>query len=314
MQYIIDAPYDGVMLKQYLCDELGLSRRLLTRLKQHPSGILLDGRRVTVRATLHAGAVLTLALEDTPDTKSGIIVPSAILPDILYEDEDILVCNKPFGMPTHPSHGHFDDTLANAVAHYDVTVKGQAGVFRPINRLDRDTSGVVLIARHQLAAARLSEAMREGRIRKRYLTILEGVPPCRDGLIDASICRERESIITRCICPPDAPGAHEALTHYRIVARWSVGSHERSLVCAEPRTGRTHQLRLHFAHVGAPIAGDTMYGRSFDGVPTPARQALHAYSLTFPHPTTGKTVTAVAPLGDDLRAYLPPFPISQENA
>jgi len=146
VQYIIDAPYDGVMLKQYLCDALGLSRRLLTRLKQHPSGILLDGRRVTVRATLHAGAVLTLAFEDTPDTKSGIIVPSATLPDILYEDEDILVCNKPFGMPTHPSHGHFDDTIGNfPLWHYQQN--GEECDFHPVHRLDKGTTGLLVVAK-----------------------------------------------------------------------------------------------------------------------------------------------------------------------
>jgi 23S rRNA pseudouridine1911/1915/1917 synthase len=313
MQYIVDDRYDGVMIKQYLLDTLGLSRRLLTRIKQHPNGIVLDGQHVTVRAKLRTGSVLTLALEDAPDASCGI-VPSDTLPDILYEDGDILVCHKPCGMPTHPSHGHFDDTLANAVAHYDATVCGQAGVFRPINRLDRDTSGVVLIARHQLAAARLSRAMQNGHIRKSYLAILEGGPPARTGYIDAPICRERESIITRCICTPDTPGAHEALTRYRVIAHWSVGERQRTLVCAEPLTGRTHQLRLHFAHVGAPIAGDTMYGHPCPELLAPTRQALHAYSLTFPHPTTGKTVSVVAPFADDLRPYLPStFPI-QENA
>jgi 23S rRNA pseudouridine1911/1915/1917 synthase len=313
MQSIIDAQHDGVLLRSYLLDTLGVSHRLLTRLKQLPDGILLDGQHVTVRAMLHEGQMLTLALEDTPDTPHGTIVPSSTLPDILYEDEDVLVCNKPYGMPTHPSHGHFDDTLANAVAHYERLTRGQAGIFRPINRLDRDTSGVVLIARHQLAASRLSEAMCKGNIRKRYLAILEGIPHGHCGVIDAPICRERESIITRCVCTPDTPGAHEALTLYRVVARWSLGFHERSLVCAEPKTGRTHQLRVHFAHVGAPIAGDDMYGQPYEDIPTPTRQALHAYSLTFPHPMMGRTMTVLSPLGEDLRTYLPPFPTTQEN-
>ena len=313
MQYVIDAAHNGRTLKSYLQDTMALSHRLITRLKQTPNGMMLDGQHVTVRARLHEGQVLTLALEDTRDTPCGHIVPSHTLPEVLYEDEDILVCNKPFGMPTHPSHGHFDDTLANAVAYYDQTVSGHIGVFRPVNRLDRDTSGVVLLARHPLAASRLSAAMREGRIHKRYLAILEGAPRVREGQIDAHICRERESIITRCICAPDAPGAHAALTRYRTIAHWAVSQKERSLVCAEPLTGRTHQLRLHFAHIGAPIIGDTMYGHVYDNLPTPARQALHAYSLTFPHPVTGRAMTVIAPLPCDLRPYLPPFPTLQEN-
>ena len=314
MQYVIDGAHEGRSLKSYLQDTLALSHRLITRLKQAPDGMMLDGQHVTVRARLREGQVLALALEDTQDTPSGLIVPSQTLPDVLYEDEDILVCNKPFGMPTHPSHGHFDDTLANAGAHYDQTASGRIGIFRPINRLDRDTSGVVLIARHQLAASRLAAAMREGRIHKRYLAILEGAPHERAGQIDAHICRERESIITRCICTPDAPGAHAALTRYRTVARWAIGQGERSLVCAEPLTGRTHQLRLHFAHIGAPIIGDTMYGRVCEGLPTPARQALHAYSLTFPHPATEQLMTVIAPLPCDLRPYLPPVSTSQETS
>lgn len=313
MQYVMDAAQEGVMLKRYLLDTLGLSHRILTRLKASPDGILLDGHHVTVRAVLHEGQRLTLALEDAPDAGLGTIIPSTALPDILYEDRDILLCNKPHGMPTHPSHGHFDDTLANAVAHYDMLTHGQIGVFRPINRLDRDTSGIVLVARHQLAASRLSEAMQKGEIHKRYLAILEGIPPHAHGTVNAPICRERESIITRCICTSDTPGAHEALTHYRLVARWTVGAHARSLVCAEPHTGRTHQLRLHFRHIGAPIAGDDLYGVCREDMPTPARQALHAYSLTFPHPATGRVMTVIAPLSPDLRAYLPPFAKEQEN-
>jgi 23S rRNA pseudouridine1911/1915/1917 synthase len=313
VQYIVEAAHEGVMLKRYLQDTLGLSHRILTGLKARPDGILLNGHHVTVRAILHEGAVLSLALEDAPDAERGNVVPSSSLPDVLYEDEDILVCNKPYGMPTHPSHGHFDDTLANAVAHYELTTRGRAGVFRPVNRLDRDTSGVVLIARHQLAASRLSAAMQRGNIRKSYLAILEGSLPCRNGLIDAPIGRERESIITRRICPPNTPGAHEALTRYRVIARFSAGSHERSLVCAEPITGRTHQLRVHFAHLGASIAGDDLYGIHREDLPTPTRQALHAYSLTFPHPTTGRTMTVIAPLNEDLRTYLPPFSNEQEN-
>ncbi|MBR2621203.1 MAG: RluA family pseudouridine synthase [Clostridia bacterium] len=305
MQYIIQARNDGVLLRDYLLRTLGLSHRLITRLKQTPRGILLNGESVTVRAVLHQNDVLILAWEDTSETPHGTIIPSDAWPTVLYEDADILVCNKPHGMPTHPSHGHFDDTLANAVAHYELATMGHAPVFRSVNRLDRDTSGAVLLARNQLAAARLSVAMHEGRIHKNYLALLEGILPQRQGEIDLPIRRTKESIITREVCSPDAVGAHAAKTRYAVIASWNVGTYARTLVKAQPLTGRTHQLRVHFAHLGAPIAGDTLYGEHTEGIPTPTRQALHAYSLVFPHPTTGKIVTVVAPLSSDLRAFLP---------
>ena len=305
MQYTVDAQSDGMLLRDYLMRTLGLSHRLLTRLKQTQDGILLDGRPVTVRAVLHQGDLLTLALEDTPDTPRGTILPSTTWPDILYEDSDILVCNKPGGMPTHPSHGHFDDTLANAVAYYELTTAGRTVPFRSVNRLDRDTSGVVLLARNQLAAARLSAAMREGRIQKSYLALLEGTLPAPFGDITLPIRRAQESIITREVCHPDAIGAHTAHTRYRVIASWQTGKHTRTLVRAWALTGRTHQLRVHFSHLGASIAGDTLYGKRYEDVPSPARQALHAYSLSFPHPTTSKVMTVIAPLAHDLRAFLP---------
>ncbi len=307
MRYIIQQECDGMLLRDYLTRTLGLSHRLLTRLKQTPGGIQLGGKTVTVRAILRQGDELTLALEDTSDTPRGVITPSDAWPDVLYEDDDILVCNKPYGMPTHPSHGHFDDTLANAVAHYELDKTGQPSIFRPVNRLDRDTSGVVLLARNQLSAARLSAAMREGRMQKSYLALLEGRLPQQAGEIDLPIRRAKESIITREVCSPDAVGAHTAHTRYYVIASWQIGSHARTLVKAWPLTGRTHQLRVHFSHSGAPIAGDTLYGTRCTDIPTPARQALHAYSLTFPHPTTGQIMTAIAPLGEDLRAFLPDY-------
>lgn len=307
MQYVIAESHDGQLLREYLLRTLGLSHRLLTRLKQTPNGILLNDTPVTVRAVLREGDLLTLATEDEASLPRGHLAIGRDLPDILYEDEHILVCNKPFGMPTHPSHGHTDDTLANAVALYE-TKRGNASyVFRPINRLDRDTSGVVLIARDQLSAGRLGRAMSEGRIQKQYFAVLEGCPPQARGEITAAIRRAEESMITREICDGGLAGAHEAKTAYQVVARWPYQHRGRCLVKALPITGRTHQLRLHFAHVGTPIAGDTLYGGTYCDGNAPSRQALHAYSLTFPHPVTQKEMTVIAPLCDDMRALLPHF-------
>lgn len=304
MQYTIPAAFDGMLLRTYLQQEIKLSHRLLTRLKQTQNGILLNNVPVTVRAVLHTDDSLSLATEDP--ARSTDTVPGGDMPPVLYEDRDILVCNKPGNMPTHPSHGHLDDTLANAVAAYDIRQCGHAHIFRPITRLDRETSGAVLVARTQLAAARLSTAMEHHLIQKTYLAVLEDLPVPPSGTVEVSIHRARESIILREVCRPDAEGAQVAITHYRVLAAWQDGALRRSLVEASPETGRTHQLRLHFAHLGTPIAGDGLYGRS-DVPPsrTPPRQCLHAYMLTFLHPTTGKRTVVTAPLPDDMAAYLP---------
>ncbi len=294
-----------MLLREYLLQRLRLSRRLLTRLKQTPRGILLNDTPVTVRAILKSGDILVLATEDDEHIAHGHITIGQQLPDILYEDDHIIVCNKPYGMPTHPSHGHIDDTLANALARYETLTIGHPDVFRPIHRLDRDTSGVVLVARHQLAAARLSHAMQAGQIQKQYLAILEGRPPQDKGEIVAAIRRAEQSIITREICADDAPGAHTAHTLYQVISHWSDDHLSRTLVRAFPLTGRTHQLRLHFAHIGAPIVGDSMYGSDRCYTPALNRHMLHAYSLRFPHPMTQQYMVVIAPLCKDMRALLP---------
>ena len=302
MTYTIPKEFEGQPLRAYLLRGLGLSHRLLARLKVLPDGITLDGRRVTVRTILHAGARLALAIEDEGDTER--IVPSGVMPRVLYEDSDLIVCDKSGDMPTHPSHGHFDDTLANALASYDLDRHGHPLPFRPVNRLDRETSGTVLIARHALAAARLSEQMQSKRIRKVYLALLDGSIP-ESGTVTAPIRRAQPSIILREICSPDAEGAQPAITHYRTVAAWQVPNGQtRTLVLAFPETGRTHQLRLHFAHLSAPIMGDGLYGRE-DTADRPSRQLLHALSLTFSHPTTNAPMHVVAPVPDEIWQRIP---------
>ena len=299
MRYVIEKEHEGMLLRTYLCEVIGLSRRHLTHLKQTEDGMLLNGRHVTVRAVLHGGDELCL---NEQETENEHILPRGDMPPVLFEDGELLVCNKSGRMPTHPSIGHFDDTLANALAAYDLAREGRTRVFRPITRLDRETSGAVLIARTPLAATKLSEQMRERRIVKTYLAILEGVPkPCA-GQVEAAIRRKSESIILREICDEGVEGAQYALTHYCVLATWQHGDGRRSLVKAVPTTGRTHQLRLHFAHLGTPIVGDGLYG-----VPAPdaARQCLHAYTLAFPHPLTGKELTLCAPLHEDMARLLP---------
>ena len=264
-----------------LLHSLSLSSKMIKYLKYREDGILVNGKRVTVRYVLSAGDTLSLALDDSSPSETA--TPSDIPIEIIYEDDGIIVANKPPFMPTHPSHNHHDDTLANALANYFAS-KGFPFVFRPINRLDRNTSGLVIVAKNKIAAARMTVEMKSKAIKKTYVAFLDGALPDPDvtveymgmtlGVIDKPIHRTAASIIVREIAPPDAPDAEDALTYYRIVSRCDA--------CTEveifPQSGRTHQLRVHFASLGHPIMGDDMYGKESEHI---NRHALHAKALDF---------------------------------
>ena len=293
MELIATHRHHGMTLGQLLKKELRLSTKMIKHLKFTDNGMLVNGVRVTVRYPLHEGDVISLAIEDR---ESAPIEPVELPIEILYEDTDLVVPAKPADMPTHPSHDHYGDTVANALA-FRYRESEIPFVFRPVNRLDRNTSGLLLIARNRPAAARMADAMKDGKIRKTYLAVLDGEWAVTDGVIDACLHRTADSIIVREVCPPDAPDADAARTEYRVLTH----ANGHTLVEARPITGRTHQLRVHFAHMGHPITGDDLYG-----VPSPliARHALHAHTLTFPHPTSGACMELVAPLPTDFRRLL----------
>lgn len=290
MQYTVKAADSGKTVKTLIAELLQPSSKMLKYLKYREDGILLNSSRVTVRATVREGDLLTLSLLDPQDAQS----PEAVdLPlSILYEDSDLVVPSKSGNMPTHPSRDHYRDTVANALA-YRYRNNPTPFVFRPVNRLDRETSGLLLVARNKLAAGRLTKSMQAGEIHKTYLTVLSGVCPADEGEINLPLHRSAASIIVREVCSPDAPDAEPSRTRYRVLARRD----GYAMVEAKPLTGRTHQLRVHFASLGCPIVGDTLYG-----CPDPhiGRQALHARTLSFPHPSSGERMTLTAPLPDDL--------------
>jgi 23S rRNA pseudouridine1911/1915/1917 synthase len=297
MQYSITREQDGMTVLAFLRQYLRPSTKMLKHLKYREDGITVDGMHCTVRHILHEGELLRVAVEDTES--SDRIRPVDLPLPILYEDEDLVIPCKPADMPTHPSHDHYDDTVANALA-YRYAKNGEPFVFRPVNRLDRNTSGLLLIARNRTAAGRLSEAMKSGKIRKSYLAILDGEMPLGEGVIDACLHRTQESIILREVCSPDAPDADPSRTEYRVLAV----ENGHTLVEAHPITGRTHQLRVHFAYIGHPLTGDDLYGTPSDAI---ARHALHARTLAFPHPVTNEILKIKAPLADDFEAALRKF-------
>lgn len=289
MEYRVDSITAGKTVLEVAKRELGISTALLKHLKFLDDGICVNGERVTVRRILREGDLLSLAVEDTVSGETATPAPLPL--SVIYEDDDCAVPDKPADMPTHPSCGHREDTVANALA-YRYRERGIPFVFRPVNRLDRNTSGLLLVARNRIAAARLSEAMRNGQIRKVYLAILEGIPREDSGLIRTYMRRTEQSVILRENCP-EGQGGDLALTRYQVLIK----NEKYALVCAAPLTGRTHQLRVHFAGIGCPILGDDLYG-----VPSPliGRHALHSCLLTFPRPADGDAVTVRSGLPEDM--------------
>ena len=212
MIYKISAEENGKTVKEILRYGVGLSLAFTKQLKFLDNGIMLNGEKVTVRKIVSEGDILFLATEDIE--KDGVLTPTKLPLNIVYEDEYIVLPNKSADMPTHPSHNHRGDTLADALA-YKYKQEGVPFVFRAISRLDRNTSGIVLIAKDRISASRLSESMKSGNIKKRYVAILEGKLPQNEGIIDTFIKREAESIIFRKVCSEDE-GGDRAITKYKV--------------------------------------------------------------------------------------------------
>ncbi len=280
----IPAAYDGRLLRSYLKLTLGLSTAVLAKLKNHERGILVNGQRVTVRYVLREGDVLELFDRDTPENATETVIPCALPLSVLYEDDFVIALEKPADMPTHPSHGHLTDTLANALA-YRYAEATEPFVFRPLGRLDRNTSGVVVAGKTRAASGCLSRSLVRGEVTKRYVAVLVGEMDVSEEVhtVKAPIYRpddrpgQRGALITRAVGDPERDGAVYAETRYRVLA--AGGGH--TLVLCEPVTGRTHQLRVHFSHLGYPILGDELYGQVSSLV---GRHALHALSLSVPMP------------------------------
>ncbi len=285
MRFVIDENNAGRSVKQFLA-AIGVSAGLSSKLKAKEQGILQNGTCVTVRSVLAAGDVLDLAIED--DAPAEKLIPMPFLPEFLFENDDLAVINKPPFLPTHPSHGHFSDTLANGLAyHYS-----KAPCFRPrfINRLDRNTSGAVLVAKHALSASILSKSMVAGNIHKGYLALAKG-RLTEKVTLRTGIRRKEESIIFREVC--DLPLGDEAITEI-IPLDFSA---DLTLIKLIPHTGRTHQLRVHMAHLDHPLLGDDLYGGTD---PRMARHALHAAYLAFPLSGSGEIIRLSAPLPADM--------------
>ena len=292
-----DGKEAGVLLRRTLF----LSSAALRRAKALPDGILLDGLPVFTNVRVRAGQVLSVAVGDAASNPAIPPVPGPLR--ILYEDEDLLVADKAGGVPVHPSQGHHGDTLANFLQeHY--RLQGLTAAFHPVNRLDRGTSGLMAVAKHAHAHERLQKQLTDGTLVRTYLAVCEGRPDPAEGVVDRPIARAPGSVLRRQVAPGGAP----ARTRYRVLRT----GNGRSLLSLRLDTGRTHQIRVHMAWLGCPLAGDFLYGTELSALPD--RFALHSASLRLLQPVTGAEISLESPLPAALEELLvpPSHPDSQE--
>lgn len=272
--------FDGYALRDFLA-KMGVSAGLARQVKR-ADGFFADDKPLRTCDRVAGGMTVRFALPPEPPTT---VAAEHIPLNILYESEHAAVLDKPAGMAVHPTLNYAGGTLANAWMGL-LEERGETGVFRPVNRIDCNTSGLVLCAKNAFAAPLLAQSAQ-----KWYLALVEGTPPEEKGLIDAPIARAPGSIILRCVSAEGKP----SLTEYEVVRR--CGAH--TLVKARTLTGRTHQLRVHFAYLGCPLAGDDLYGGSRDHI---GRHALHCACIGFRDPVSGADVRVESPLPADMAA------------
>ena len=293
LTYIAAEADDGQTLGTVLRSGLGLTARQGKQVKFLPDGLFIngerfrDGRLVTTRTIVRKDDHIRVKFQEKPET----VVPFAGELAIVYEDEDILVINKGANVPIHPSKGYEESSLANGVMHY-YEKQGVPFVFRSVNRLDQNTTGLVIVAKNMFSGAILCESMRKREIHRTYLAITEGEIP-ENGTITFPIGRREGSAVERCI---DENG-QSAVTHYEKVSY----ANGHSLAKIQLETGRTHQIRLHMRAIGHPLPADALYNPNFSMID---RHALHSWKLEFPHPITKEIMSFEQELPEDMRKVL----------
>ena len=282
IEFTVTESFDGKKIYNFLRGYVKISTRLMRTLKRIPDGIMLGDRQGRTIDIIHTGDKITLNIPDDEAAPIPIEYPL----DIVYEDDDVMLINKPPTLAMHESHNHQGDTLANAVAGY-LLKKGRSATFRAVGRLDKGTSGLVICALNAHSAARLS-----GRFHKEYLAIVRGEYK-EGGTIDKPIFRPDPIKTYRTV---DERG-DRAVTHYRV----EEAGENYSLMRINLETGRTHQIRVHFASEGTPLYGDTMYGEVDSRI---SHQALHCAKVAFEHPISGEKIVCEADMPEDMRALL----------
>jgi len=276
----IEKENESLKIESVLRNSLRFSSALLGKLKRKDGSVLLNGANAKLTDRVKSGDELIVKI---PKEKTENIIPVKMPLDILYEDEDILAVNKPSSMPVHPVRNHEKDTLANGILCH----LGEKSTIHIITRLDRETSGIVLVAKNPLSAAILTEQIKNRKIEKEYIAIVEGTPNPEKGTITAHIKKEGMGI-----CREVSPDGKEAITEYETIKI----SGNLVKIRAIPITGRTHQIRVHMSYIGTPIYGDSLYGKPRAG----ERTKLHCEKISFTHPITNKPIVVKAPLPADM--------------
>ena len=285
----VEEKYDGIVIREFLKEELELSSRLIRRAAIEKR-IFVNKEVVRMRKVLHTGDIVEVKLERV---ESQNIIPEKMNLNIVYEDDDILVLNKPPYTVVHPTRGYPTGTLANGILYY-FNETNQNCIVRLVSRLDMDTSGLIIIAKNQYAHMALSKEMQLNHLEKRYLAVVHGHLEKEEGTIDLPIFKpeNEESIFKRII---DERG-QRSITHYKVIKKFE----NADLVECLLETGRTHQIRVHLSHIGHPIYGDSLYGDGEDEKELIPRQALHAYGLDFKSPRTKEQLSLRAELPEDI--------------
>ena len=291
LTHIITPSEDGWRADTVLRETMRLSGSVIKHVKHIPGGITLDGQPIWTSYIVHEGQEIGVILKDE---ENGDALPRPGPLDIVYEDEDLVVINKPAGILTHPGPTDVFNTIGNFLTYY-YNQKGIPFVFRPINRLDSHTSGLMLVARHAHAHSLMREQLHTPDFVRRYLAVCDGTPSPAAGVIDLPIGFSEETYLKRQVTPDGSP----ARTHYRVLATQD----GRSLAALELETGRTHQIRIHMAAIGCPMTGDFLYGTEDKRVI--GRTALHSAAVSFLHPITGEKLCFTAPLPEDMARLFP---------
>jgi 23S rRNA pseudouridine1911/1915/1917 synthase len=290
ISYIVGPESEGKTVKYILKNKLELSERLVRKLK-YSSMIFLNSKSVFVNAQVSAGDCVEAHIGADEDT--GDVIPENIEIDIIYEDDCLLAVNKEPDMVVHPTFNHPSGTVANAVMHH-MTSKGVHSKIRPVSRLDRDTSGIIIFAKNPFVQEALIKQMNSKAFVKNYIGVVNGNLPNLKGTIDLPISRKPGSIMLRQVSEEGS----DSVTHYEVLEQLSSACYVKFVL----ETGRTHQIRVHCQAIGHPLVGDTLYS----DIPTSLinRQALHSYRTVFIHPASGKELELTAPLPADMETLL----------
>ena len=286
IDFTIEENYDGKKVLEFLKNQAKVSARLIPKLKHDEDGIMLNGIHARTVDLMKKGDILSITLPVDKEEQTNAVEPLPYPLKVFYEDEDLLIVDKPAGLPLHPSHNHQGDTLANAVA-YHLQQQGKSSVFRSIGRLDRGTSGIVICGLNRFVTGVLN-----GKIYKEYMAVCEGI-------------YEGEGTIDRPIYRPDPIKTYRTVDDRGefAITNWKALSHHdnKTLLRIHLLTGRTHQIRVHFSSLGTPLVGDTMYGTPREDI---SRQALHCCYCKFIHPVTKEMIEIESPLPEDIAQFV----------